>query len=228
MSPGRPDIFLTFTCNSSWPEIIEASKPDHPADRPDIVARVFQLRVEELMRDIMDRHVLGRIVAFTRVIEFQKRGLPHCHMLLILADECKPRDTETVDKLVQAEIPDPELYPRLYKLVTGCMMHRACHSLPDAACRKDCSDSDVQCKKRFPKPECLESSLDENGYASYRRRRRFTVTLRSEGREFVVSDEYCVSYNSYLLLKYEAHMNLEICSSVKCFKYLYKYVFKGK
>ena len=36
-----------------------------------------------------------------------------------------------------------------------------------------------------------------------------------------------VSYNLYLLLKYNAHINVEICSTVHAVKYLYKYVYKG-
>ena len=36
-----------------------------------------------------------------------------------------------------------------------------------------------------------------------------------------------VPYNPYLCLKYNAHINVEICSSVSSVKYLYKYVFKG-
>ena len=35
-----------------------------------------------------------------------------------------------------------------------------------------------------------------------------------------------ILYNSYLLLKYEAHVNVEICTSIKLVTYLYKYVFK--
>ena len=36
-----------------------------------------------------------------------------------------------------------------------------------------------------------------------------------------------VPYNPYLMLKYNCHINVEICSSVKSVKYLYKYVYKG-
>ena len=34
-------------------------------------------------------------------------------------------------------------------------------------------------------------------------------------------------YNPYLTLKYNAHINLELCSTVKSVKYLYKYIYKG-
>ena len=36
-----------------------------------------------------------------------------------------------------------------------------------------------------------------------------------------------VPYNLYLCVKYNSHINVEICSSVKVVKYLYKYVYKG-
>lgn len=42
-------------------------------DRADLNARVFRGKLEELMKDITKRHAFGRCVAFTQVIEFQKR-----------------------------------------------------------------------------------------------------------------------------------------------------------
>jgi len=42
-----------------------------------------------------------------------------------------------------------------------------------------------------------------------------------------VGNEFVVAYNPYLLAKYDAHINVEVCSTVKSVKYLYKYVFKG-
>ena len=40
-------------------------------------------------------------------------------------------------------------------------------------------------------------------------------------------NRWIVPYNPYLSLKFDAHINLESCSSVKSVKYLYKYVYKG-
>jgi len=39
---GKPDLFITMTCNPKWEKIINALKPGEIAnDRPDLVTRVF-------------------------------------------------------------------------------------------------------------------------------------------------------------------------------------------
>ena len=38
---------------------------------------------------------------------------------------------------------------------------------------------------------------------------------------------FVVPYNPYLLLKFNYHINVEVCSTVQCFKYLFKYCYKG-
>ena len=34
-------------------------------------------------------------------------------------------------------------------------------------------------------------------------------------------------YNPYLLRMFNCHINVEVCSSIKAVKYLYKYIYKG-
>eukprot|EP00794_Sanderia_malayensis_P013661 gene13661-biopygen10956 len=87
---GKPDIFLTFTANPSWQDILEDLLPNQkPQDRPDIVTRVFHLKFKELLCDILDLNFFGKVIAYVYTVEFQKRGLPHTHMILSLADEDK-------------------------------------------------------------------------------------------------------------------------------------------
>jgi len=82
---GKPDLFVTITCNPNWPDIGRNLLPGkNPTNRPDLITRVFNLRVQEILRDILKVSVLGSVVAYVRVTEFQKRGLPHFQLLLFL------------------------------------------------------------------------------------------------------------------------------------------------
>lgn len=65
--------------------------------------------------DLLERHVLGQVVAHAYVIEFQKRGLPHAHILLINHPEDRITP-ENVDDAVQATIPTEEEDKILYDM----------------------------------------------------------------------------------------------------------------
>ena len=58
-------------------------------DRPHIVVEVFHQKVQEFKELVIKRDVLGKCIAYTYVIEFQKRGLPHMHLLLFLDENDK-------------------------------------------------------------------------------------------------------------------------------------------
>ena len=58
--------------------------------------------------------------------EWQKCGLTHAHIVLIMDKNDKPHTPQMVDKLVNAEIPDPVANPRLDKIVTNHMIHGPC------------------------------------------------------------------------------------------------------
>jgi hypothetical protein len=63
---GCPDLFITFTCNALWPEINEAlscTPAQQPSDRPDIVNRVFHMKLKLLMDDIEKNDFLGTTLA---------------------------------------------------------------------------------------------------------------------------------------------------------------------
>nr|GMC95880.1 uncharacterized protein LOC109215991 [Ipomoea batatas] len=76
---GKPDLFITVTCNPNWPEIKELLKyVDEPQNRPDLLARVFHARLEELKNDIFKRHIFGEVAAYAYVIDFKKGDF---HML---------------------------------------------------------------------------------------------------------------------------------------------------
>lgn len=62
-SIGHPSLFLTMTTNTKWPEIQEMMKylPGvDVADAPDVVARVFKLKLDQLIDIIKKNHFFGR------------------------------------------------------------------------------------------------------------------------------------------------------------------------
>ena len=94
---GRPDLFITFTCNPKWyvhcslragvvcaarwnlllslpasphrPEIKRELLPGQTVnDRPDLVARVFKLKLDELMQDVWGRACFGRVKAWVHTV----------------------------------------------------------------------------------------------------------------------------------------------------------------
>uniref|UniRef100_UPI00358F89E5 uncharacterized protein n=1 Tax=Myxine glutinosa TaxID=7769 RepID=UPI00358F89E5 len=217
---GKPDIFLTITANPKWPEIQENLLPNQSSNhRPDIVSRVFQLKLKELLHDLLERHVLGHITAYVYTIEFQKRGLPHAHMVLFLADADKPRTPADVDRLVSAEIPDPHMQPEYHETVKKHMIHGPCGALnPQCVCMEN-----GVCKKKFPKPIQQGTDFAVNGYPLYRRRGEHTAQLRNN----TVNDSWVVPHNPYLLMKFSCHMNVEVCTTVQSVKYIFKYIHKG-
>jgi len=72
---GKPDLFITITCNPNWIEIQCNLLPGQTAaDRPDLVARVFELKKKEFIKDLYNKKIFGSAVAYVHTIEFQKRG----------------------------------------------------------------------------------------------------------------------------------------------------------
>uniref|UniRef100_I1NTA5 Helitron helicase-like domain-containing protein n=1 Tax=Oryza glaberrima TaxID=4538 RepID=I1NTA5_ORYGL len=65
-SYGPPQIFSTFTCNSKWPEIIEAIRFEagqKPSDRSDMVTRVYHMKLDEYITYIKNGEAFGPIKA---------------------------------------------------------------------------------------------------------------------------------------------------------------------
>ena len=69
----KPDLFITMTCNPQWPEIQNNLKPGETIqNRPDLVARVFKLKNDKYLDDIIMGKIFGETIAHLWVIEHQK------------------------------------------------------------------------------------------------------------------------------------------------------------
>ncbi|KAK1389884.1 hypothetical protein POM88_018062 [Heracleum sosnowskyi] len=103
------NLFITFTCNPKWDEIqgaVQSSGSHDASVRPDLVARVFKMKFDAMMNDLTKKHVLGRVLAVVYTVEFQKRGLPHAHIVLWLGTADKLLTVDDIDNVISAEIPD--------------------------------------------------------------------------------------------------------------------------
>jgi len=205
-----------MTCNPKWREIEENLLPSqHASDRPDICARVFNIKKNYLIDLIVKQKFFGEVAAFVYVIEFQKRGLPHVHMLITLKYNFKITTPQIVDKYISAEIPDPSENRILHDIVMRHMIHGPCG---------DWCLVDGQCSKHYPKSYLEDTRMNEDAYPYYRRRNNAKNFERPSG--YIVDNRYVVPYCSTLSIIFNCHINVEVVSSIKSVKYLYKYIYK--
>ena len=220
---GKPDLFVTFICNPRWREIVENLEVGQSAsDRPDLAVRVFRMKLDAMLDDIVKKQIFGEVQAYASVVEFQKRGLPHAHILIILHEADKPRMPEDYDTIVSAQLPGREAHPEAYATVTTMMMHGPCGELNStAACMVDGS-----CSKYYPMEYCEETTVRREGYPQYKRPNNGR-TARPGPNADKHDNKWVVPHNLWLVTKYDAHINVEVCATVAAVKYLYKYIFKG-
>jgi hypothetical protein len=197
-----PDAFVTFTCNPQWSKIKKALPPEQqPQDRLDLVPRVFKIKLKELINVIHKKHVLGRTIVGIYVIEFQKRGLPHAHMLIFFAENYKPHTIEDVDRMISAEFLNPETNRLAHETITRCIMHGPCGAaFPNAPCMED-----GKSKKQYPRKFQSETVTNVNGCPIYRCR-YIGRTILLHGVE--LENRWVVLHNVYLSTKYDARINV--------------------
>jgi hypothetical protein len=140
--------------------------------------------------------------------------------LLFLHPSCKYPAPDDIDKIISAEIPNPDTQKELYLLVQKHMMHGPCGvGFTSSPCMND-----GRCSKYYPKKNEENTIVDKDGYPIYRRRSK-SHTITKSGK--IMDNTHVVPYNPYLLLKYQAHINMEWCNQCTSIKYLFKYINKG-
>ena len=187
---GKPNIFLTMTCNPMWKEIQDNLEyQEKPQDRPDLLVRIFRAKFEILKAELLKKQIFGEVAACVYVIEFQKRGFPHAQ-LLILKPQSKLLNPQSYDKIVCAEIPQENGY--LYSLVVKHMIHGPCGNM-NKHC--PCMRSGI-CKNHYPKNFSDYTVHGEDTYPYYRRRNNGKI-IRVRGYD--LDNRWVVPYNPYLL-----------------------------
>ncbi|XP_062190285.1 uncharacterized protein LOC133893304 [Phragmites australis] len=219
---GCPDLFITFTSNPLWSEVTESLAfipGQHASDRLDIVDRIFHMKLNLLIDDIVKKGFFGTIIAVVYTIEFQKRGLPHAHLIVWL-DKDGPLTSDNIDKLISAQLPDPSIDPVGFEVVTSFMIHGPCSAAnPACSCMID-----GECSKHYPKEYCDKTTILQNGHVRYARPDN-GITAKKNDTD--LDNQFVVPHNVDLLVKYQAHINVERVNRDGMEKYLFKYMAKG-
>ena len=181
---------------------------------------------KQVVLDYIYKHgVFGHAVAYVYTIEFQKRGLPHMHILIFLKDPDKLRTPEAIDSCIWARWPDPETQPLLFETVKKCMVHGPCGAENlNAPCMVDDGHGGRICSKGYPKPFQEFTTMDRYGYPLYCR--------PNDGRAYevngtMVDNCWIVAYPPFLCGEFDCHINMECAATLGTFKYAFKYIQKG-
>jgi hypothetical protein len=107
---GNPTFFVTMTCNPQWPEITSRLGPGQDfTDVPLIVVRVYKRMLSVLEKTLKTMFPnAGHYMYILHSIEFQKRGLPHAHILIKFPKPCM--EPHEIDQVVSAEMPSRPAY----------------------------------------------------------------------------------------------------------------------
>lgn len=138
-------------------------------------------------------------------IEFQKRGLPHTHIIVWLARDTAESASVLIDSSITAEIPDLRTDPLAYALVSKHMIHGHCGPLNESCpCVKN-----GRCTKFYPKAFQSETTIDKDGFVLYRRTDNGCFVMKGNVR---LDNRWVVPYNVFFLKKYNTHINVEWCN----------------
>ena len=228
---GAPSLFVTITCNQKWAEIADLMCHEKysgwtASDRPDLVARIFNCKLNRILKDIHTNQVFGEVIASCYSIEWQKRGNPHAHCVFWLSQEDKLDTVPKVDSAISAVIPPPE-QSELRELVLKHMIHGPCGTRNSRSPCMEVRNGQRVCTKQFPKAFSSETIIGEDCYARYARPSPENGGQTAMKGSNQIDNRDVVPYNPWLLQRYGSHINVEKVCSVKSLRYIFKYTFKG-
>lgn len=111
---------LNYWWKKGYIEVFSLNLTAISSDIPGITSRLFYTKFLSLIKDI-ENGLFGKIPSYVFTIEFQKRGLPHAHLLCTLHPNDKLLTPSSINKHISAEIPTDDR--ELQKLVLKHMLH---------------------------------------------------------------------------------------------------------
>lgn len=152
-----------------------------------------------------EKEIFGKVNAGMYIVEFQKRGLPHVHILLWLDGENRLGNARDIDKVISAALPHLDLYPRLHDAVASYMIHGPCR----AANMKSPCMKERRCSKYYPKKFQKHTTIDDDGYPCYKHTYS-GIYVHKNGVK--LDNRNVVPYSPLLLSRYQGHVNTEYCN----------------
>jgi len=138
------------------------------------VSRVFNLKVQDLLNQIRHKEGIGPWLGWVWTIEYQKRGLPHLHLLVFLRTDHQFLTAANIDRFISAELPtEPDaIGEKLCGIIQSAMVHTYCAGgNGQAMCMHGLNALTTQtCRKGYPRQFQEETLITEDGYRLYRSR----------------------------------------------------------
>jgi hypothetical protein len=211
---------MTVRCNINWDKIASKLLPDQTAyDCPNLVCRVFKLKLNKIVQEVKNG-ICGKCKACVTVTKLQKRGAPHAHILIWIENfDAIPLN---VDSLISTELPAPD--SPIYQNVGTSMMHGPCglHNF-----HLSCTQNG-HCGYGYPKSFSKSTIVGEDAFPSYRRQALneggYTFWKSIQGNQILLDNRNVVAYSPYLMRKYNCHINMEYCATIKAINHLFKYL----
>jgi hypothetical protein len=120
-----------FYGEPKWKEItIQLRSGQSYMDRPDVVVRVFRANLKLMIYLLKTGELFGDCRALVYTIKYQKRTLPHVHILLCIENRHAFTEPRQIDNIIRAELPDQALDPdgSLTEIVKKVMIHGPCET----------------------------------------------------------------------------------------------------
>ncbi|THH15989.1 hypothetical protein EW146_g4564 [Bondarzewia mesenterica] len=102
---SKLSFFCTMTFNPNWLEVrAHLTYSQSASDIPFIIAHVFKARLDAILHILRTR--FGKKLYLIKIVEFQRRGFPHAHIVFKISPELPIGE---LDMLISAELPIDDL-----------------------------------------------------------------------------------------------------------------------
>lgn len=203
---GRPHFLLTVTFNREWEEVQAELRGSNTQLDPNLTVRIFHHRLQKLMKTLST--CFGSLVYSIMVIEFQKRGHPHAHLILRVAPDLP---FSKIDAVVTGELArgTSAFEKRARELQLKHMQHPRNHLDGQySRCNKNGS-----CVYGFEQPLRARTTVDDHGRVLYRRREE--------------EDRWTATTIPFLLVIWEGHLHVDVVFTTDVVLYVFKGTIKS-